>query len=218
MKRCARLLGISWVQMVGHLQYLWWWALDFATEGDVSEYDAHDFADAALWEGDVEAFYRALLDCGFIEETDGGTRLHDWQDYAGKLLEGREKAAERQRRWRDNHRNGNEPATGDASNRKQQSRNGNVTVMSPSGNALTTTVTVTETPYSPPAGNPAFGDAEEAPAQPAPELDEYGRPVVYGARGIRIRRNEAGYQNLGDLMANDPPKANSRGPAPPDPG
>jgi hypothetical protein len=147
MLRAARLLGINRVQMVGHLQYLWWWALDFATAGDIADYDAADIADAALWNGDPELFYSALVQCGWIDkESDQGVVLHDWHDYAGKLLEGREKAAEKMRRYREKQRGyGNVAEPDSAPINKEEARNGNVTVTSPPRNSLTNTVTVTTT-------------------------------------------------------------------------
>jgi hypothetical protein len=145
MLRAARLLGINRVQMVGHLQYLWWWALDFATAGDIADYDATDIADAALWDGDPELFYNALVQCGWIDQ-DQGVTLHDWHDYAGKLLEGREKAAEKMRRYREKQRGyGNVAETDTAPINKEEARDGHVTVTSPPRNSLTNTVTVTTT-------------------------------------------------------------------------
>lgn len=102
-KRCARLLGIGTPQMVGHLQFLWWWCLDYAEDGDLSRYDAFDIADAAGWEGDASEFVDALMNCGpgdgygFLN-TD--LAVHDWNEYAGRLLEQRQFNRERQTRRR----------------------------------------------------------------------------------------------------------------------
>jgi hypothetical protein len=51
-KAAARALDISRVQLVGHLHYLWWWALDFAEDGDLSGIDPDDIAEEAMWDGD----------------------------------------------------------------------------------------------------------------------------------------------------------------------
>lgn len=86
-RKAARKAEVSLPAMIGHLHLLWWWALDHAPDGDLGKYDADDLADAALWEGDPEAFIKALRDCGpggtagFLD--DGG-KLHDWDDYGGK--------------------------------------------------------------------------------------------------------------------------------------
>ena len=97
-KRFARMLKISIPQAVGHLFLLWWWALDYAENGDLSKYDAYDLADAVQWDGDPEEFLSAMIECGpgetcgFIEkDEDGNIFIHDWDKYSGRLVEKREK-------------------------------------------------------------------------------------------------------------------------------
>lgn len=105
-RRLARLLGISVPQAVGHLHLLWWWAVDYAGDGDLSDYDGYDIADAAMWEADADAFVAALVTAGYIDRRDNGTLfLHDWSDYQGNFIEKREKAAERKRKSRASHTN-----------------------------------------------------------------------------------------------------------------
>ncbi len=103
-KRAARLLGISMPAMVGHLHYLWWWCLKYAQEGDLARFTEEDIADAAQWPHSAGVFVTALLDCGpgdsvgFLEKMPGGRLLvHDWQEYAGKLIEKRRNDAERKK-------------------------------------------------------------------------------------------------------------------------
>ena len=96
-KKLARLLGVSLPTATGHLHYLWWWALDYAQDGDLSKFDAYDISDAMLWDGDENVLLDALIESEYIDETDEGLRLHDWMDYAGKLLERREKDRIRKR-------------------------------------------------------------------------------------------------------------------------
>jgi hypothetical protein len=98
--KAARLLGISTVQLVGHLHYLWWWALDYAPEGDVSRFDALDLAVGARWEGDADEFVDALTNVGFLEHTAEQTLIHDWGDYGGKLVRRKEANASRMRQAR----------------------------------------------------------------------------------------------------------------------
>lgn len=91
-RKLARRLGISLPAAVGHLHYLWWWALDFAQDGDLDKYDNDDIADAMCWDGDSDQLVEALVDVGYIDCNERGELvLHDWRDYAGKLLERREK-------------------------------------------------------------------------------------------------------------------------------
>ena len=97
-KKLARLLGVSLPAAVGHLHYLWWWALDFAQDGILDKYDSDDIAEAMEWEGDGDQLVEALTSAGFIDETEHGLMIHDWFDYAGKLLERRAKDRDRKRK------------------------------------------------------------------------------------------------------------------------
>lgn len=96
-KKLARLLGVSVPTAVGHLHGIWYWALDFAQDGDLRQYDPEEIADAALWEGDPRQFVEALVTAGYLDQTDDGLSLHDWYDYAGRLMEQREARREQDR-------------------------------------------------------------------------------------------------------------------------
>ncbi len=106
-KRAARLLGVSKPTMVGHLHYLWWWAVSYAEDGSLAGYSPEDVADVALWDRAPAEFIAALLDCGvngragFLErDEDGSLWIHDWEEYAGKLVERRATERDRQRNKR----------------------------------------------------------------------------------------------------------------------
>lgn len=90
-------LNIHRAQAIGHLHYLWWWALDGAPDGDLSSLKPAEIAEMAEWPGEPEPFVEALHECGWLDP-DG--RIHDWQDYAGKITGLREANRERQRRRR----------------------------------------------------------------------------------------------------------------------
>lgn len=96
-KKLARLLGASVPTVVGHLHGIWYWALDFAQDGNLHQYDPEEIADAALWEGDPGQFVEALVAAGYLDQTDDGLSLHDWYDYAGRLIEQREARREQDR-------------------------------------------------------------------------------------------------------------------------
>lgn len=98
-KKLCRILGISKAQAIGHLHMLWWWALDYAQDGSLARYDDLDIAIGAEWEGDQSGFVTALESSGFL---DSDRRIHDWHDYAGKLIERRERNAQRMRDARAN--------------------------------------------------------------------------------------------------------------------
>lgn len=96
-KRLARTLSVSRVEAVGHLHYLWWWALDYADDGDLSKHDPGDVADGAEWPGDADQFLDALQSAGFVDPND---HLHEWEQYGGKYIRARNLGRERQRRRR----------------------------------------------------------------------------------------------------------------------
>lgn len=128
-RKAARMLGVSVPAMIGHLHLLWHWALTHAQDGELTGWEMDFVADGAQWEGDPQALIDALVSCrvrkdghGFIEETeDGRLLLHDWEKYAGKLIDRRNQDAQRKRlaraaqdagmsvpdylRWQENMRN-----------------------------------------------------------------------------------------------------------------
>lgn len=93
--KLAGLLGIDKAQAVGHLHYLWWWALQYASSGDLSIFNNGEIAIAAEWPGDSKAFYGSLKESSWLDP-DG--KLHDWLDYAGQWLG----AVARMKRYRAN--------------------------------------------------------------------------------------------------------------------
>lgn len=100
-RKLAHLLGVSKPTAIGHLHCLWWWALDYAPEGDLSRYDALDIALGAEWEDDAGTLVDALVTVGFLDQdVDGTLVIHDWHDYAGKLIERKKANAERMRKAR----------------------------------------------------------------------------------------------------------------------
>ncbi|RPH31427.1 hypothetical protein EHM92_09060 [bacterium] len=103
-RKAALLLGISVPTVIGHLHILWHWALSYAQDGDLTDFSNADIALAARWEGDPDLFVKSLTDCrlgngraGFLEVVDGRTMIHDWWDYAGKLIDKRKTDALRKR-------------------------------------------------------------------------------------------------------------------------
>ena len=108
-KKAARLAGVNEFEMIGRLHCRWWWALDYAPDGDLTNYSATDIESAVDWAGTEGEFYTALLDCGFnghgglIDVTGNSRMIHDWHEYGGRLLEKREANKERMREARATH-------------------------------------------------------------------------------------------------------------------
>lgn len=80
--------------VIGYMHFLWWWAYDYAPEGDLSAFTDEDVADAVDWEGDPGDLVTALTQSGFLDED---RRLHDWEDFAQKWIERRQADRERKR-------------------------------------------------------------------------------------------------------------------------
>ncbi len=100
-RKAARLLGVSVPAVIGHLHCLWYWAMDYAQDGDLTPHERAELADAAMWEGEADALIVALTAAGFLDETpDGGLVIHEWMEYAGKLIEKRKSDAARKRAHR----------------------------------------------------------------------------------------------------------------------
>lgn len=114
LKKLARGLEISIPTALGHLHMLWWWAMDYAQDGNLTPFDALDIADAAGWGGDPNRFVDAMVNCGFrgagfLERTeDGELLIHDWDEHCGDEFERRAKEAERLRAYREKKKKSDE--------------------------------------------------------------------------------------------------------------
>jgi hypothetical protein len=95
--KLARLLGVSKIEAVGHLHFLWWWSMDYAQDGDLDKFDDVDISIGAEWGGEASDFVDALVTVGFLERDGNVLKIHDWYDYAGKLIDRRAKNAARMR-------------------------------------------------------------------------------------------------------------------------
>jgi len=99
-RRLARRDGVGGIRgAVGLLHCLWWWCIDYASDGDLSRYDAEDIAIACEWEGDPDTLVEMLVETGFLDD-DGCLQVHDWADYGGKWKEKRSANARRQQEMR----------------------------------------------------------------------------------------------------------------------
>jgi hypothetical protein len=80
-----------------HVARLWTWALDNAPEGDLSGLPPRVIAFGAAWKGDAAMFVEALVEVGWLERDGESLWLHDWEEYAGRLIAKRQANAERMR-------------------------------------------------------------------------------------------------------------------------
>lgn len=81
------ILKVDRHKLIGHLQELWWWGLDNAdSSGLVGHAAAEAIAAAAGWPlRDAKRFVETLRVVGFLDQTEQGYALHDWDDYTGRL-------------------------------------------------------------------------------------------------------------------------------------
>lgn len=95
-KRLSRALGLDMYGTVGLLNCLWWWAMDYAPDGDLARYQPADIADGIDYPGDPNQLVEALRDAGFLDDM----QIHDWGEYGEKLYRRRQANAERMRQTR----------------------------------------------------------------------------------------------------------------------
>ena len=100
-RKAARKLGVGAPQVIGHLHVLWYWCLTHRPDGRLDGMDSDDVADAAGWPDEGEAFVKAMVTSGWLDDDNGTLAVHDWWDGAGKTIRRRKFATERQRRARD---------------------------------------------------------------------------------------------------------------------
>lgn len=105
-RKLSRLLRIDDENApIGILLRLWWWAMDYAPDGLLDKYDAEELAWAVRWKGDPDLLLEALIGAGWIDNSPEGLQIHDWYQYAGRLMDQREAKREkdriRQQRLRD---------------------------------------------------------------------------------------------------------------------
>lgn len=102
-RKLARLLNIGVPQVIGHLHCLWYWTLKYADDGNLERFQDADLAEAAMWEGDSTVFIQALAEVRFLDSSPPGYAVHDWNDYAGKLVQRRKQNRDRMRAERATH-------------------------------------------------------------------------------------------------------------------
>lgn len=95
-KTCALAtkLNVRRAEALGLVATLWLWALEHAQDGALGHLTDREVSAAAGWHRKPEGFVLALSEVGFLDP-DGG--IHDWYDFAGKLIEKRQDNTDRMR-------------------------------------------------------------------------------------------------------------------------
>jgi len=93
----AAALKVERFAAVGLVVSLWTWAVIHAQDGDLSKYPDEAIASACMWKKKPETLLNALKATGFMTDN---MMIHDWEEYAGKLIDRREANARRNREAR----------------------------------------------------------------------------------------------------------------------
>lgn len=103
---CADVLNLSRIEMIGTLVSLWLWALDNAQDGSLAGISDKTIARVCDYpEKKAGKLVDALASNGFIDWDGECYIIHDWYDYAGKLMERREKDRERKKTSKGSRKN-----------------------------------------------------------------------------------------------------------------
>ncbi len=108
--RAACALGASKFEIIGALVALWSWSMDHAEDGQIDIHDWPIIVENIGWRGNPSELLSAMLGCGKANGEDGNhgfivkdgnvLRIHDWDQYAGRLLDKRRAHRERNQRAR----------------------------------------------------------------------------------------------------------------------
>ena len=109
--RVADRLGISFVEVAGHMAVLWSWAHRHAPDGDLRDFDVPDIERAAKWDGETGAFVSVLADdrVNLLDRTDRGFVLHRFMERAEARKAAKRKQKQRLSRDKKNHVPGQSP-------------------------------------------------------------------------------------------------------------
>ena len=69
------------------LLQLWAYAAKLRVDGSLSGMSAEDIEIAAEWDGEEGVFVQALVQVGFLNQTESGLVLHDWDDHNSWVAE-----------------------------------------------------------------------------------------------------------------------------------
>ena len=101
MDRLVRETGLGRDTALGRLCMLWLWALADRPDGELSDLTPARAGEILFLRAkQAWSFLEALERCGFLDREGESLRVHDWKDYAGRLMEARARDRERKRRDR----------------------------------------------------------------------------------------------------------------------
>jgi hypothetical protein len=92
--------GIRRATAVGHVTMTILWGLEFSKDGFIASNRIGAVARAADWEGSAQSFGDVMAEAGWWDRVADGFVIHDWEQYAGRLMDKRREDAERKRTQR----------------------------------------------------------------------------------------------------------------------
>lgn len=92
-RKFCRATGLDTPTAVGSLHMFWWWALDWAPSGDISQFEPIDIAEAVGFKGEPGVLFSALLEAGYVAKTMEGHEIVNWHEIGGQIIEARKKDA-----------------------------------------------------------------------------------------------------------------------------
>lgn len=82
----SRTLSVPIPYAVGTLHLLWYFTLKYSwRDGDLTRFDDVAIAQASGWDKEPKVLIEALQNAGFLD----GKKVHDWLDFAGRLVKDR---------------------------------------------------------------------------------------------------------------------------------
>lgn len=96
----AEALQVKPVVALGHLVSFWLWALDNAPDGNITAISKKTMAFAAQFPKSADGFFQGMLSSRWFDDAEGCITIHDWDDYAGRLVLKRADNKERMRQTR----------------------------------------------------------------------------------------------------------------------
>ncbi len=96
----AKSLNLRAFGAVGIIMSLSVWACDTTEDGNIARFPPEAIARAVDWDGDPKALLGALEASELLDRDGENLFIHDFKDYAGKVIEGRKKARDKKRAQR----------------------------------------------------------------------------------------------------------------------
>jgi len=96
----ADILEVPPPHMMGILISFWLWALDNAPSGTLGGISSKTIARAAQWDADPDQLVDALKAANWLDDNGDSLEIHDWYEYAGKLIDQRISERERSKKRR----------------------------------------------------------------------------------------------------------------------